>query len=104
MSGAEYGEAAKVAAARRNRLLLCRITGRSMLPVRPTVPAVKDANWVRNPIDAFVAEEFDKRKLVALPEADRRTLATQGLPGFDRSSAHFGGEQSLSSRPFSQGL
>ena len=53
---------------------LCRITGRFRPPVRPTVPAVKDASQVRNPIDAFVEDELEKRKLAALPEADRRTL------------------------------
>ena len=35
---------------------------------------MKDASQVRNPIDAFVEDELEKRKLAALPEADRRTL------------------------------
>ncbi len=43
-------------------------------PTRPVVPAVKDQRWVRNPIDAFLQAEMEKRGLVHLPEADRRTL------------------------------
>src|ERR1700730_16653602 len=44
------------------------------LPTRPAVPAVKNADWVRNPIDAFLAAEHSKRNLVPQPEADKRTL------------------------------
>ena len=29
-------------------------------PVRPAVPEVKDAAWVRNPIDAFLAAEHER--------------------------------------------
>lgn len=55
-------------------------------PKRPAVPTVKTANWVRNPIDAFVLAELEKRGLTPAPEADRRTLARRlsldliGLP------------------------
>jgi len=38
------------------------------------VPVVKNAEWVRNPIDAFLAVEHGKRNLIAQPEADKRTL------------------------------
>ena len=55
-SGAEYGEAAKVAAAAAKAPPLPDHWS-FHLPVRPTVPAVKGVNWIRNPIDAFVAEE-----------------------------------------------
>jgi len=44
------------------------------VPVRPAVPRVKNTAWVRNPIDAFVASEHEKRGLTPLAEADRRTL------------------------------
>ena len=57
-----------------------------LAPKRPAVPAVRDATWVRNPIDAFVLAELQNRKLAPNPEADRRTLARRvsldatGLP------------------------
>jgi Protein of unknown function (DUF1553)/Protein of unknown function (DUF1549) len=41
---------------------------------RPAVPKVKNAAWVRNPIDAFVAAEHESRKLKARPEASREIL------------------------------
>lgn len=41
-------------------------------PVRPAVPQVSIAS--KNPIDAFLAAEWTKRKLQTSPEADRRTL------------------------------
>jgi mono/diheme cytochrome c family protein len=53
---------------------------------RPAVPAVKQKEWVRNPIDAFVLAELEKSGLKPAPEADRRTLARRlafdltGLP------------------------
>ncbi|MFN0166507.1 MAG: DUF1553 domain-containing protein [Bryobacteraceae bacterium] len=43
-------------------------------PVRETPPDVKSREWVRNPIDRFIAAELEKRGLSALPEADKRTL------------------------------
>jgi hypothetical protein len=55
-------------------------------PVRPPLPAVKDAAWGRNPIDAFVLARLDGAGLRPAPEADRRTLARRlsldltGLP------------------------
>ncbi len=55
-------------------------------PKKPAVPVVKDAKPVRNPIDAFVLAQLEKKGLAFAPEADRRTLArrlaldTTGLP------------------------
>jgi hypothetical protein len=55
-------------------------------PKRPKPPAVKNTKWVRNPIDAFILAELEKRGLQPAPEADRRTLARRlsldltGLP------------------------
>lgn len=47
----------------------------AFLPVRrPAMPQVKNAAWVRNPIDAFVLAELEKRGLQPSAEADRRTL------------------------------
>ncbi|MEX2176137.1 MAG: DUF1553 domain-containing protein [Pirellulaceae bacterium] len=53
---------------------------------RPELPAVKNAAWVRNPIDAFVLAKLEAQNLSPAPEADRRTLARRlsldltGLP------------------------
>jgi hypothetical protein len=41
---------------------------------RPATPTVKNAEWVRNPIDAFVLAEQQKRGLAHVPEAERRVL------------------------------
>ncbi len=41
---------------------------------RPKVPAVKDAGWVRNSIDAFVLARLEKEGLTHSPDADRVTL------------------------------
>jgi hypothetical protein len=55
-------------------------------PKAPPVPAVKNREWVRNPIDAFVLADLEKAGLAPAPEADRRTLARRlalditGLP------------------------
>jgi mono/diheme cytochrome c family protein len=55
-------------------------------PVRAPLPAVKDAAWVRNPIDRFILAKLEKSGLKPAPEADRRTLARRvsldltGLP------------------------
>jgi cytochrome c553 len=43
-------------------------------PVRPAVPAVSRAAWVRNPIDAFLLARLDREGLKPSPEADRATL------------------------------
>src|SRR5262249_26303946 len=50
-------------------------------PKRVAIPEVKNRGWVRNPIDAFVAAEQEKRGLKPLGEADRRTLLRRGLRG-----------------------
>jgi hypothetical protein len=43
-------------------------------PTRPVAPAVKDASWPRNPIDAFVLARLEREGLRPAPEADRTTL------------------------------
>ena len=43
-------------------------------PVRYPAPAVNDARWTKNPIDAFVKKELDAKGLEPAPEADKRTL------------------------------
>lgn len=55
-------------------------------PVRPIVPAVKNAALVRNPIDSFILAKLEQKGLRPAPEADRRTLVRRayfdlhGLP------------------------
>ncbi|MBS1854774.1 MAG: PSD1 domain-containing protein [Acidobacteria bacterium] len=41
---------------------------------RPAVPAVKNAAWVRNPIDAFIADRLEKENIAPSPEAGKLTL------------------------------
>jgi mono/diheme cytochrome c family protein len=43
-------------------------------PVKPEVPRPANAEWSRNPVDAFLAAEHAKRGLTPLPEASRATL------------------------------
>jgi hypothetical protein len=45
-----------------------------LVPVRPEVPHVQAASWVRNPIDAFILERLEREGLKPAPEADRITL------------------------------
>src|SRR5262249_35485502 len=41
---------------------------------RPAVPAVKNTDWVRNPIDAFILSRLEARGLSPAPAADRIAL------------------------------
>jgi hypothetical protein len=43
-------------------------------PVRPSIPPVTRADWVRTPVDAFILARLDKEGLKPSPEADRTTL------------------------------
>ena len=43
-------------------------------PKRPELPKVKNAKWVRNPIDAFILARLEKEGITPSPEADPRTL------------------------------
>jgi hypothetical protein len=53
---------------------------------RPDLPTVKNASWVRNPIDAFILAKLEAKALSPSPEAERRALARRvyydltGLP------------------------
>ena len=55
-------------------------------PTRPVPPNVKKAQWMRNPIDAFVLHRLEEEGLTPAPEADRATLVRRlsfdliGLP------------------------
>ena len=53
---------------------------------KPVTPPVKNASWVRNPLDRFILARLEAEGLAPAPEADRRTLARRlaldltGLP------------------------
>ena len=55
-------------------------------PVRPAIPKVANEVWQQNPIDAFIAAEYEKRKLTPQKSADKRlwlrrvSLDLVGLP------------------------
>ena len=55
-------------------------------PVKAPLPQVKNAKWVRNPIDNFILARLEQVKLKPAPEADRRAIARRlsydltGLP------------------------
>ncbi|MFQ3592176.1 MAG: DUF1549 domain-containing protein, partial [Gemmataceae bacterium] len=55
-------------------------------PKRPTLPAVKNSSWVRNPIDHFILAKLEANGLTPAPEASKETLARRvaldltGLP------------------------
>jgi hypothetical protein len=47
----------------------------SFQPVKlPAVPAVKNAAWVKTPVDAFVLANLEKQNVTPAPVADKRTL------------------------------
>jgi hypothetical protein len=43
-------------------------------PSRPAPPAVRDAAWVRSPIDAFILARLEREGLAPSPPAERETL------------------------------
>jgi uncharacterized protein DUF1553/uncharacterized protein DUF1549/cytochrome c len=43
-------------------------------PLEPARPAVKNATWVRNPIDNFILAKLEKEGLQPAPEANKSTL------------------------------
>jgi hypothetical protein len=45
-----------------------------LAPKRPALPLVKNAGWVRNPLDAFVLDRLEREGLAPSPPADRTTL------------------------------
>ncbi len=62
---------------------------------RPTVPAVKDAAWVANPIDAFVLAKLEAKGLRPNPPASKQELVRRlyydltGLPPTPQEAADF---------------
>lgn len=58
----------------------------SQPPTRPALPSVRQAGWVKQPLDAFVLSQLEASGLTPQPEADKRTLLrrvsldVRGLP------------------------
>ncbi|MFN7936531.1 MAG: PSD1 and planctomycete cytochrome C domain-containing protein [Bryobacteraceae bacterium] len=48
-------------------------------PQRPAPPSVKNAAWVRNPIDAFVLAKLEAQNFTPAKSADRRRLARRAV-------------------------
>ena len=69
-------------------------------PQRPTVPSVRGAAWVRNPIDAFIAARLEAEGMAPSAEADRATLIRRvtldvtGLPPTPFEVDRFLGDES----------
>ena len=69
--------------------------------VRPPVPAVANAKWVRNPLDAFLAQQHERHGLTPQPEASRAVLLRRlyldliGLPPTTAELAAFENDTSL---------
>jgi hypothetical protein len=69
-------------------------------PVRPPVPAVKNAGWVRNPIDSFVMAKLEQQGMKPAAAADRATLVRRvyfdlhGLPPTPEQVDQFVNDQS----------
>src|SRR5437879_125628 len=69
-------------------------------PTRPPVPAVKNAAWVRNPIDAFVLSKLEQNGLHPAAMADKQTLVRRayfdlhGLPPSPEQVDQFVNDQS----------
>ncbi len=64
-------------------------------PVQPAPPKVKKSTWVRNPIDNFILQGLETKKIQPSPEADKRTLLRRvsldltGLPPTQEEIAAF---------------
>ena len=43
-------------------------------PKRPPLPTVREKDWVKNPVDAFILAKLEKRGLPHAPRAERRVL------------------------------
>jgi hypothetical protein len=62
---------------------------------RPPIPAVKDRQWVRNPIDAFILAKLEAKGLAPNPAATKRALIRRvyydltGLPPTPREVEQF---------------
>jgi hypothetical protein len=66
-----------------------------IVPVKSTLPGVKNAAWVRNPIDQFILAKLEEKGLTPAAEADQRSLLRRvsfdltGLPPTPEDIAAF---------------
>jgi len=81
----------------------------SFQPVRrPVIPAVRDSDWVRNPVDAFIAERHEALGVGPAPEVDpvtlrrRISLVLTGLPPDAVGTDPLDTERLLSSQEFGE--
>ena len=64
-------------------------------PVEPKVPAVRNAAWVRNPIDAFLLGKLEQKGIAPAPPASKRALLRRvyfdliGLPPTEEEARQF---------------
>jgi hypothetical protein len=64
-------------------------------PVQPAFPAVRNARWLRQPVDRFILAKLEQKRLAPSPEADPRTLIRRvtldltGLPPTPAETAAF---------------
>jgi hypothetical protein len=69
--------------------------------IRPAIPAVKNAKWIRTPVDAFILAQLETNKLAPSAPADRRTLLRRvtydvtGLPPTPAEMDAFLGDRSV---------
>ncbi|MEJ7665578.1 MAG: DUF1549 domain-containing protein [Hymenobacter sp.] len=65
------------------------------VPSAPSLPAVKNAAWVKNPVDAFILSRLEAKGWSPAPEADKRSLMRRvyfdlvGLPPTVEESSAF---------------
>ncbi len=43
-------------------------------PVKPDIPTGKNASWVRTPVDSFISQKLEEKKLSPAPVASKRAL------------------------------
>ena len=74
-------------------------------PQHPAVPAVKDAAWVRTPVDAFILAKLEEKNLRPAPPADKLTLVRRvyfdvtGLPPTPKQIDEFLSDTSADAYP-----
>ncbi len=92
--GAEWPEEERAAVVKTNEDP--RRTHWAFQPVKmPTLPAVQNSGWVKNPIDTFILNKLESEGVQPSPEADRITLIRRlsldliGLPPTPEEVANF---------------
>ena len=62
---------------------------------QPALPAVRDRDWIRSPLDRFVLARLEEKGLKTVGPARPAHLDSPGHPGSDRSAAVPGGSRGL---------